>query len=93
MYLNLRRNARPAGLNQCTGGKNCVVPEMTVVQINSGKSTVGAADVLPVRNRRHKFAADLAGAVICQLEYECLRPDMKFRSTRTSSAGVVYLPV
>ena len=40
MYLNLRRNARPAGLNQCTGGKNCVVPEMTVVQINSGKSTV-----------------------------------------------------
>jgi hypothetical protein len=40
MYLNLRRSARPAGLNQCTGGTNCVVPDLTVVQINSGKSTV-----------------------------------------------------
>jgi hypothetical protein len=39
MYLNLRRDARPAGLNQCTSGKNCVVPDLTVVQINSGKST------------------------------------------------------
>lgn len=40
MYLNLRQSARPAGLNQCTGGKNCVVPDLTIVQINSGNSAV-----------------------------------------------------
>ena len=40
MYLNLRRGARPAGLNHCAGGPNCVVPDLTVVQINSGTTTV-----------------------------------------------------
>jgi len=40
MYLNLHPGLRPPGLNQCDSGGNCVVPDNTPVQINSGQSMV-----------------------------------------------------
>jgi hypothetical protein len=41
MYLYLNPTLRPSGLNQCDSkGNNCVVPDNTAMQINSGSSTV-----------------------------------------------------
>jgi hypothetical protein len=93
MYLNLRRDARPAGLNQCTSGENCVVPDLTVVQINSGKSTAAP-------RMCYQFATNATNSPPITPEPSSVNwsmsasdSTMKFVNTGRHPLALVYLPV